>query len=220
VSGSIDRLRATRLYLVLEASVRGGAAAEIVAPAIEGGVDIVQLRDKTAGDDEIVTAGRELRALCEERGALFVVNDRPDLALRCGAHGVHVGQEDQEIDDVRRSVGDRLFIGVSTHSPEQVEAAEHSPADYFVVGPVHETPTKPGRPGVGLELIRHVAARQPSKPWFAIGGIDPGNAAEVVGAGAPRLVVVRAIRDADDPAAAARALRSAIEREAVVGPAS
>ena len=138
----------------------------------------------------------------------------------CGAHGVHVGQEDQEIDEVRRSVGDRLFIGVSTHSREQVEAAERSPADYFVVGPVHETPTKPGRPAVGLELIRHVAARQPSKPWFAIGGINPHNAAEVVGAGAPRLVVVRAIRDADDPAAAARALRSAIEREAVVGTAS
>ena len=216
MSDAIDRVCATRLYLVLEASVRGRPATEIVKPALDGGVDVVQLRDKSADDPEIITAGTELRALCHERGSLFLVNDRPDLALRCGADGVHLGQDDEEVEQVRDRVGDRLLIGLSTHSREQIEAAERSSADYFVVGPVHETPTKPGRPAVGLELVRFAAGRQ-GKPWFAIGGIDPGNACAVVAAGAPRLVVVRAIRDADDPAAAARALRPAIEREAVVG---
>ncbi|HEX8074970.1 MAG TPA: thiamine phosphate synthase [Thermoleophilaceae bacterium] len=208
-----ERLRAARLYLILEARVGGRRAAEIAAPALEGGVDLVQLRDKRAGDDEIVAAGRELRAVCEERGALLVVNDRPDLALRCAAHGVHLGQDDARVEDVRAEMGERLFIGLSTHTPAQVDAAERSPADYFAVGPVYETPTKPGRAAVGLELVRY-AAEHASKPWFAIGGIDAGNADAVAGAGGRRIAVVRAIRDASDPEAAARALRAAVEKEA------
>lgn len=207
------RLRHASLYLILEA-----AAAHVVPAALEGGVDVVQLRDKSAPDGEIVAAGRHLAALCRDRGALFFVNDRPDLALECGADGVHVGQDDAGVEAVRALAGERLLVGVSTHAPEQVAAAEASGADYFAVGPVYETPTKPGRPAVGLELVRHAAERA-SKPWFAIGGIDAGNAAEVVAAGATRLAVVRAIRDATDPRAAAAELRAAIAagKEARVG---
>ena len=201
---ALERLDRASLYLVLEA-----AAASVVVPALEGGVDVVQLRDKNAPDGEIVAAGRELAALCRARGALFVVNDRPDLALDCGADGVHVGQDDLAVAEVRSRAAD-LIVGVSTHSPEQVDAAGASEADYFAVGPVHETPTKPGRPAVGYELVRY-AAEHATKPWFAIGGIDPGNAAAVAEAGASRLAVVRAIRDAADPREAARALREALD---------
>ena len=200
-----DALRRASLYLILEA-----AAIDLVAPALEGGVDVVQLRDKRAPDGEIVAAGRELAALCRGHGALFVVNDRPDLALECGADGVHVGQEDARVESVRELAGDRLIVGVSTHSAAQVAAAEASDADYYAVGPVNETPTKPGRPAVGLELVRHAAA-EATKPWFAIGGIDAENAGAVVAAGARRLAVVRAIRDAADPRAAAAELRAAVE---------
>jgi thiamine-phosphate pyrophosphorylase len=208
---AVNRLRAARLYLVLE-----GWAADVVEPALRGGVDLVQLRDKDASDAALARAARGLRELCRTHGALFVVNDRPDLALECGADGVHVGQDDAPVEDVRALAGDRLAIGVSTHSPEQIAAAEASSADYFVVGPVHETPTKPGRPAVGLELVRH-AASVASKPWFAIGGIHAENTHEVVVAGARRVVVVRAIRDAHDPEAAARGLCAALEAEAPVG---
>ena len=207
------RLDAARLYLALETG-----AAHVVEPALRGGVDMVQLRDKTAADDVVVSAGRELRELCHRHGALFVVNDRPDLALACGADGVHLGQEDATVEQVRAEVGDDVVIGLSTHSEEQIVAAEASDADYYAVGPVHETPTKPGRPAVGLRLVRH-AASVASKPWFAIGGIDPENVAQVAAAGARRIVVVRAIRDAGDPAGAARLLRTALEQEAAVGPA-
>ena len=204
-------LRHARLYLILDAEAIG-----VVEPALEGGVDVVQLRDKHAPDGEIVAAGRRLASLCREHGARFVVNDRPDLALECGADGVHVGQEDEAVEAVRALAGDRLLIGVSTHSPEQVAAAEHSDADYFAVGPAYATPTKPGRPAVGLELIRHAAATA-AKPWFAIGGIDASNATDVIGAGARRLAVVRAIRDASDPRTAAAELRAAIQTGAPVG---
>jgi thiamine-phosphate pyrophosphorylase len=206
-----ERLRAARLYVAVECR-----AAHVVEAALRGGVDLVQLRDKDASDAAVVDAGRKLVALCHEHGALFVVNDRPDLALDCGADGVHLGQDDAPVEDARAEVGERLAIGVSTHSPDQIAAAEASSADYYAVGPVHATPTKPGRPAVGLELVRH-AATAASKPWFAIGGIDPGNAREVAAAGARRIVVVRAIRDADDPEAAARALAAALETEAPVG---
>ncbi|HEX8067059.1 MAG TPA: thiamine phosphate synthase [Thermoleophilaceae bacterium] len=204
------RLRAARLYLILEATVRGRPAAEVVEPALEGGVDVVQLRDKEASDEAVVAAGLELAGLSRARGALLVVNDRADLALECGADGVHVGQDDEDVAAVRARAGDRLLVGVSTHSVEQVRAAERSGADYFAVGPVYETPTKPGRPAVGVELVRRTAAAAPARPWFAIGGIDAERAPDVVAAGAGRLAVVRAIRDADDPREAARALRAAV----------
>lgn len=206
------RLAAARLYLVIDAA----AAARVVPAALEGGVDVVQLREKQASDDEILRVGGEVLAWCEEHGALFIVNDRPDLAGACGAHGVHVGQDDEPLESVRAIVGEQTIVGVSTHSPSQVDAAERSTADYLGVGPVYETPTKEGRPAVGLDLVRY-AAGHARKPWFAIGGIDPERAPLVVGAGASRVAVVRAIRDADDPRAVAESLRALVEQEPLVG---
>ena len=210
------RLWAARLYLVVESRVDGGRAESLVEAALAGGVDIVQLRDKDATDEELVATGRRLGALCAAAGSLLIVNDRPDLALACGADGVHVGQEDEHPDAVRRSVGDKLLIGVSAHSPEQIAAAGRSAADYLGVGPVYPTATKPDVEPVGLELVRYAAAHG-DKPFFAIGGIDPQRADEVAAAGVERIAVVRAIRDAGDPLAAARALRDALERKSVGG---
>jgi thiamine-phosphate pyrophosphorylase len=136
-----------------------------------------------------------------------VLNDRPDLAIAAGADGVHVGQDDLPVADVRRIVGPDMLIGLSTHSPEQFDAGLASDADYLSAGPVWETPTKQGRPAAGLEVIRHAAANA-GKPWFAIGGIDTSNIGEVIDAGASRAVVVRAIRDAADPRAVAAELRA------------
>src|SRR3954447_6662156 len=173
------RLATARLYLVIDAA----AAPAVVPAALEGGVDVVQLREKDASDAEIVEAAGEVLALCEQHQALFILNDRPDLVGACGAHGVHVGQDDEPVDAVRETVGPHAIVRVSTHSPDQIGAAERSSADYFAVGPVWQTPTKPGRPAVGLELVEHAAAREPAKPWFAIGGIDPTNIRHVADAG-------------------------------------
>jgi thiamine-phosphate pyrophosphorylase len=196
-----ERLRRARLYLVVEA-----AAEHVVVPALRGGVDMVQLRDKHADDEAILRAAARFRAICDEHHALFWLNDRPDLALECGADGVHVGQDDEPLAEVRRRVGPDLLIGLSTHSPEQFDAGLRSEADQLSVGPVWETPTKAGRPAAGLEYVRYAAERGGERPWFAIGGIDHANLAQVVAAGARRVVVLRAIRDAADPEAAARAL--------------
>jgi thiamine-phosphate pyrophosphorylase len=200
-----ERLRRARLYLVVEA-----AAEHVLPAALRGGVDMVQLRDKELDDDSLLEAAARFRAICEEHGALFWLNDRADLALAAGADGVHVGQDDESPEAVRERVGKDLLIGLSTHSAEQFDAALGSEADQLSVGPVWETPTKAGRPATGLDYVRHAAARGGSRPWFAIGGIDETNVGEVVGAGARRVVVLRAIRDADDPEAAARRLRSSL----------
>ena len=201
-----ERLATARLYFVLDlrAETEG-----IVRAALEGGADVVQLRDKEAPDEELVLAGLRLAALCREHGALFVLNDRPDLAVACDADGVHVGQEDVSVEEARAVVGEDRLVGLSTHSREQLDAAHG--ADYLSVGPVWETPTKEGRPAAGLDYVRAAAESAPV-PFFAIGGIDATNVADVVAAGAERIVVVRAIRDADDPAAAARVLRAALGR--------
>jgi thiamine-phosphate pyrophosphorylase len=196
-------LEDARLYLVTGIAPR---LEWLLAEALAGGVDVVQLREKDADDDEIVRAGRVFRRLTREAGALFVLNDRPDLAMRCDADGVHVGQDDIPVAEVRQ-LAPELLVGLSTHSPEQIHAA--AGVDYIGVGPVYATPTKAGREPVGLELVRE-AARSATVPWFAIGGIDEANAAEVVAAGAERLAVVRAIRDADDPRAASARLRAAL----------
>lgn len=206
-------LARARLYLVVEARPRGEDPEPLLRAALQNGVEVVQLREKALGEKAIVRAGRAFRRLCDAYDALFVVNDRPDLALVCGADGVHVGQRDAGVEAVRRLAGTDMLIGLSTHSPEQIDAA--GGADYISVGPVYETPTKPGRPAVGPELVA-VAAERARQPFFAIGGIDPGNAAEVLAAGAERLAVVRAIRDAEDPGRAAAGLRAAIEAAAPV----
>jgi thiamine-phosphate pyrophosphorylase len=206
-----ERLKRSRLYFVVEGSVRGRPADSIVAAALEGGADLVQLRDKRAGDDELLATAARWRGLCDEHGALFVLNDRPDLAARCGADAVHVGQEDAALADARAVVGHDVLIGISTHAPEQFEAGLAAGADYLCAGPVWETPTKPGRPATGLWYVRWTTEHASGRPWFAIGGIDAANAGEVVDAGAERIVVVRAIRDADDPRAAARELCAGME---------
>jgi thiamine-phosphate pyrophosphorylase len=200
-----ERLRRARLYLVVEA-----AAEPVLGPALRGGVDMVQLRDKDAGDEELLRAAARFRTICEEHGALFWLNDRPDLALEAGADGVHVGQDDKPVDEVRSLVGPDVLIGLSTHSPAQFDAALRSGADQLSVGPVWETPTKAGRPAAGLEYVRYAAEHGGDVPWFAIGGIDLDNVGEVVAAGARRVVVVRAIRDADRPEQAARVLHEAL----------
>jgi thiamine-phosphate pyrophosphorylase len=203
-----ERLRTARLYLCCDARPGGADPEPLLAAALRGGVDIVQLREKSLPRREIELAAQTFRRLCDTYSALFVVNDDPDLARSCDADGVHVGQEDIGAEEVRAAVGPDAIVGLSTHSEEQIAASAEAPVDYVSVGPIWETPTKEGRPAVGLELISHAAAKA-SHPFFAIGGIDPSNAAQVVEAGARRLCVVRAIRDADDPAAVAAELRAA-----------
>jgi thiamine-phosphate pyrophosphorylase len=209
-----ERLRRARLYFVTD--VRPGLE-ELLAAALAGGVDMVQLRDKTASDAELMRAAVLFRRLCDEHGALFWLNDRPDLAAACGADGVHVGQDDLAPAAARQLAGGGVLIGLSTHSSVQLDAAlAAGEADQLSVGPVWETPTKEGRPAAGLEYVRYAAGVAGDRPWFAIGGIDLDNVQEVIAAGASRIVVVRAIRDAPDPRAAAAALRQALE-EAEVG---
>jgi thiamine-phosphate pyrophosphorylase len=205
-------LRDARLYLVCDA-----LDDDFLAQAIRGGVDIVQLRCKAATDDEILAVARRYGAVCAEHGAVFILNDRPDLVEAAAADGVHVGQDDVPPAEARRLVGEARIVGLSTHSPDQIDAAARQPAvDYIGVGPVHATPTKPGRPAVGLDLVRYAAAHA-ATPFFAIGGINGSNIAAVRGAGARRVAVVRALTDSDDPGRAARALRSAVERGESVG---
>ena len=209
-----ERLRRARLYFVTD--VRPGLE-ELVAAALSGGVDMVQLRDKEADDSALVEAASAFRRLCDAHGALFWLNDRPELLRACGADGVHVGQDDMPAAEARRLAGDDVLVGLSTHSPAQLdEALGSGEADQLSVGPVWETPTKEGRPAAGLDYVRYAASAAGERPWFAIGGIDLDNVREVIAAGASRVVVVRAIRDADDPHAAAAALREALE-EASVG---
>jgi thiamine-phosphate pyrophosphorylase len=171
---------------------------------------------KNASDDEIVSAGRRFATAAGEHGALFILNDRPDLVAATGAVGVHLGQDDATVTDARAIVGPEPLVGLSTHSPAQVDAAGDAPIDYIGVGPVHETPTKPGRPAVGLELVRYAAAHA-TVPFFAIGGIDPANVGAVAEAGARRIAVVRALTEADDVESAARALRAAVVAGVRVG---
>lgn len=189
-----------RLYLI--APARPGLA-DLVEAAVRGGVDLVQIRDKELPDGELLRALEEAREVTRRLGVPLVVNDRPDLAVLVEADAVHVGQDDLPVAAVRRF---RLPVGLSTHTTAEIDAAE---ANYIGVGPVHETPTKEGRPAAGLELVRHAAAHA-RQPWFAIGGIDRTNVEEVVAAGAARIAVVRAIADARDPETAARELRSAL----------
>jgi len=203
-----DWLRRARLYLVCDAHPDGRDPEELVRPALQGGVDIVQLREKSAGDAEIVRAGRVFRRLCDAYDALFIVNDRPELAVACGADGLHLGQDDADPAQARRLLGPDAVIGLSTHSQAQIDAARDT--DYIAVGPVYATPTKPEYQPVGTDLVRY-AAEHATVPFFAIGGISPDTVEEVVAAGAARVAVVRAIRDADDPAEVARWLRGLVE---------
>jgi thiamine-phosphate pyrophosphorylase len=206
-----EQLRSARLYLVCD-----DHPDEFLARAFAGGVDIVQLRMKHASAEAIVAAGRRFAAAATEHGALFILNDRPDLVDATGADGVHVGQDDAAVHAARALVGPERIVGLSTHTPEQIDAALIAPVDYIGVGPVHETPTKPGRPAVGLDLVRYAAAHA-TVPFFAIGGISPANVVAVHDAGAERIAVVRALTEAPEPDAAARTLRAALTDGARVG---
>lgn len=220
------RLADARLYLCTDArrhlDPSGGfaALAAFAEEALGGGVDIIQLRDKNSAGEKLhgpLEAGPELRALavlrevCDRHGALLAVNDRADIARASGADVLHVGQDDLPIAVAREIVGPDVVLGLSCHSADEVDAAADTAGlDYFCTGPVWPTPTKPGRPAPGLDLVRHAAGLPTARPWFAIGGIDAGNVGEVVDAGARRIVVVRALTAAADPRAAARALRDAV----------
>jgi thiamine-phosphate pyrophosphorylase len=212
-----ERLRTARLYFVCDALPRGDETEALLRAALGGGVDIVQLREKSLDREAIERAAQTFRRICDTYSALFVVNDDPHLALACDADGVHVGQDDASVVEAREVLGPDAIVGLSTHSEEQLAASADQAVDYVSVGPVWETPTKAGRPAVGLGLVAH-AARNVSHPFFAIGGIDADNAAEVVTAGARRLGVVRAIRDAEDPMAAAESIRHAFAETGDVAP--
>jgi len=202
-----ERLRTARLYFVCDARPQTDLE-RLLRAALTGGADIVQLREKELGRAEIERAAETFRRVADTFSALFVVNDDPELARACDADGVHVGQDDVSAEQARGLLGPNAIVGLSTHSEKQIAASAGRPVDYISVGPIWETPTKEGRPGVGTDLIAHAAEHAPH-PFFAIGGIDAGNAEQVVAAGAERLCVVRAIRDAADPEAAATELRQA-----------
>lgn len=215
-----QRLADARLYLVTPARPGGRPLEDVLAPALAGGVDVVQLRDKEAGDGELRAAAAVVRAACDRAGALFILNDRPELVADVGADGVHVGQDDLPVAEARFLAGDGALVGLSTHAPAEVDAACSAQGaarpDYLGVGPVHATPTKPGRPAVGVELVRHAVAAA-TLPWFAIGGLDERTVPDVLDAGAGRIAVVRAITEAADPEGASRALRDLVPAEPVHG---
>ena len=205
-----QRLRWARLYFVCDAQPHDRDPESMLNAALSGGAGLVELRDRVLPRRVIERSGQTFRRLANTYSALFIVNDDPYLALELSADGVHVGQDDIDPAEARRIMGPDAIIGLSTHSTEQIEAAAQSPVDYISVGPIWETPTKEGRPATGLELIRR-AAEIAEKPWFAIGGIDTENVAEVVDAGGTRICVVRAIRDAEDPREAAATLFGAAD---------
>ena len=200
------RFADARLYLCTDARTGTGDLASFADAALAGGVDIIQLRDKGMEARPELAALEVLAEACARHGALLAVNDRADVAVAAGADVLHLGQDDLPVPLARRIAGDDIVIGRSTHDFAQADAAAVEPGvDYFCTGPCWPTPTKPGRPAPGLDLVRHVTS---SRPWFAIGGIDLARLDEVLAAGAQRIVVVRAITDAEDPRAAAETLKS------------
>jgi thiamine-phosphate pyrophosphorylase len=203
-AGRRERLAASRLYVCTPIRPDLASFADAVLGA---GVDLIQLRDKQAEAGPLLEASAVLRAAADRHDALFAINDRADIALAAGADVLHLGQDDLPLSWARRILGEDVLLGRSTHDLAQATRAASEPWDYLVAGPVWATATKPGRPATGTDLIRAVAALDPPQPWFAIGGITPGTLHEVTAAGATRVVVVRAITDAPDPAAAARGLR-------------
>ncbi|MGH2723787.1 MAG: thiamine phosphate synthase [Actinomycetota bacterium] len=201
-----ERLEAARLYVVTGARPD---LEEFLEAILGAGVDVVQLREKEAEAGDLLRWGETFREAAERHGALFIVNDRPDVAFAMDADGVHLGQNDLPPRLAREMLGDEAIIGLSTHSPAQWDAAAPE-ADYLCIGPVWETPTKPGRPAAGLDAVRHAAASGEERPWFAIGGINQDNLAQVLDAGATRIVVVRAVTEAMEPRGATKSIRAVL----------
>jgi thiamine-phosphate pyrophosphorylase len=206
------QLHEARLYLCTDSRRDRGDLVEFLDAVLAAGVDIVQLREKNLEAREEIELLEVLADACRRHRRLLSVNDRADVALAVGSDVLHLGQDDLPVPIARRIVGDESLVGLSTHDPDQADAAMSVPGvDYFCAGPVWATPTKPGRPAAGMALIEHVARRRPERPWFAIGGIDLGNVDDVIRTGATRVVVVRAITDASDPGAAVTAFRQLLE---------
>ncbi|WP_160051729.1 thiamine phosphate synthase [Nocardiopsis sp. FR26] len=206
------RLDASLLYLCTDARSRQGDLAEFADAALTGGVDVIQLRDKGLEAREEIAALEVLREACERHGALLAVNDRADIARAVRADVLHLGQRDLPVPMARDIVGADPVIGRSNNDIAAAAASAEEPGvDYFCVGPTWATPTKPGRPAAGLELVERTAALGTDRPWFAIGGIDADNIDQVVRAGARRVVVVRAVTEAEDPRAAAATLRRRLD---------
>jgi thiamine-phosphate pyrophosphorylase len=182
-----------------------------LSACVDGGVDLVQLRDKTLPDQALLDQGGLALEVCRSRGVPFVMNDRPDLAAWMGADGVHVGQEDAPPRSARATVGPRCIVGLSTHAPAELDASEAEPVDYVSVGPLIPTPTKPGRPGTGLGYLDY-AATHCTRPFFVTGGVTPDAVAALADHGARQFVVVRHLTEAERPGEAAEALRRAIDR--------
>jgi thiamine-phosphate pyrophosphorylase len=201
----LERLNRSHLYVVTGARRDRGDLKPFLDAILSAGVDIVQLREKEAEGGDLLRWGEVFRDVAGRHGALFIVNDRPDVALAAGADGVHLGQNDLPAAVAREILGPDAIVGLSTHGPEQWDAAPPE-ADYLCAGPVWETPTKEGRPATGLDAVRYAAKSGQRRPWFAIGGIDPTNLSEVLDAGATRIVVVRAVSGSDAPGPAAREL--------------
>jgi thiamine-phosphate pyrophosphorylase len=191
-----ERLARARLYVVTGAREEQGDLGTFLSAVLEGGADIVQLRAKEAEAGELLRWSTEFRAAADRYGALFVMNDRPDVAVAAGADGVHLGQNDLPPAAARALIGPEMLIGLSTHSSGEFDAGAPE-ADYLCVGPLYATPTKPGRPATGLEIVTHAARRRrdgtETRPWFAIGGIDAVLLPGIIEAGATRIVVVRAV---------------------------
>jgi thiamine-phosphate pyrophosphorylase len=189
---------------------------EFLSACMAGGVDIVQLRDKELDARPLLARATAAASVCAGVGVPFILNDRPDLALACGAAGVHVGQDDAPPELARRILGPEAIIGFSTHAPSEWDAAADTVAGYLSAGPVNPTPTKPGRPGTGLEYLTYAARSPEARPWFVTGGVTPETVPAMAAAGARRFVVVRYLTESSDPEAAARRLRSTIDE--VAGP--
>ena len=206
------RLGSSHLYLITPARPKAGELDEFLPAVLEGGVDMVQLRENEMEAGHLMPFCEVARRRTEEFGAIFIVNDRVDVALAADADGVHLGQDDLGIEHARHQMGNRLLIGLSTHSSEQIEAAARTSADYIAVGPIYETPTKPGRPPTGLEIVSR-ADEIVETPFFAIGGIDLETLPAVTRAGVRRVCVLRGLTDAGDPGAVARRLKGMLTRE-------
>jgi thiamine-phosphate pyrophosphorylase len=211
-AGEARRAALARARLYLCTSDRSDLA-ELITAVCGAGVDIVQLRDKELTDRALLERAVVAREVAHAAGALFVLNDRADLAVACGADGVHVGQDDVPAAVARRIVGPDMLVGLSTHAPDELAASADEPVDYVSAGPVEPTPTKPGRPGTGLAYVRLAAELSPH-PFFVTGGVSPATLPAIAAAGATRFVVVRALTEAPDPPAVAKALRALIEEAA------
>jgi thiamine-phosphate pyrophosphorylase len=206
--GPADRLAGRRLYLC---TPDRPDLAGFVAACIRGGVDIVQLRDKSLEARPLLERARLVQGICRDLDVPFILNDRPDLAVECGADGVHVGQDDAPPTLARRLLGPAGIVGLSTHAPADLDDAAREPVDYLSAGPVSPTPTKPGRPGTGPGYVGY-AARHATVPFFVTGGVTPQTAAGLAAAGARRFVVVRWLTEAAEPETNARQLADAIAR--------